>query len=480
MRKYQCLFVILCLSIRGVPCFSGNDAWTDSNNHFSYTQTTKISHESVENGGIQYIFSLGQPRYPFDSQTGSCLIGSLSYSPKNQRAASSVAGKVEYDSKHWPSSDVNMSMSGSLIPPEGEDGSPPTWSGSAKLQSPFWLTASPNTIVKVGTEVTVMANGEPTESTWTIRDEDWKDHRQSNSLPYKVPFIKLNRDMLDKMKWTPNPVPEGYLFPPVGEYRVSAKTTEETSRTANIIAYVVDLDYVQFRKDAMVYWKEVDENYKKIAAFTGTRCGFTADILPSTLPTSEQIIEWTGPISGTALIVSGPLITGTETAKFKDISKTANIITIAAPTGLSDVEYAAQHPIDSAVAAYNNLIGTGTLEPFSWASAQYPGIQHNTKADAARHAYWNCLLVRYISHAYANGIATGHENGSTVETETVMDLLNNSIGRGLASHTHGADNTCCRNAVIAAVASGDLWYFDDSYGATDTTGKALLQPTNKP
>ena len=118
---------------------------------------------------LKYTFSLGCPEYPFDAGTGSCTPGDLKYSGNATRGpASGVTGTVEYGKDELPTSDTSMSMSGKLIPPEGTEGSQPTWSASATLQSPFWLEASPSDIVKAGTAVTVTAKGDPTESTWTI------------------------------------------------------------------------------------------------------------------------------------------------------------------------------------------------------------------------------------------------------------------------------------------------------------------------
>lgn len=176
MRNYHRFSVMICLSTEALSGFAGNDAWTRSGNTFLYTKTEKISCASTENGGIEYKFSPGQPEYAFDSGTGSCSPGSLSYSPEGSKAASSVTGTVRYEKDKWPTCDTTMSMSGSLIPPSGEEGSKPTWSATAKLAAPFWLEASPANIVQAGKTVTITAKGDPTESTWTVNNLEWKDH----------------------------------------------------------------------------------------------------------------------------------------------------------------------------------------------------------------------------------------------------------------------------------------------------------------
>jgi hypothetical protein len=55
------------------------------------------------------------------------------------------------------------------------------------------------------------------------------------------------------------------------------------------------------------------------------------------------------------------------------------------------------------------------------------------KADAARHAYWNALMAKRTTTAFAELFGTAHESGSTnAPSATAMDLHNNAIGRALA------------------------------------------------
>ena len=235
LLKRTFFLMTLCGS---VMLSAGDDAWSKSGSHYSYTRTGKIAPEFLPDGGIKYTFSLGCPEYPFDAGTGSCTPGDLKYSGNATRGpASGVTGTVEYGKDELPTSDTSMSMSGKLIPPEGTEGSQPTWSASATLQSPFWLEASPADMVKVGTVVTITAKGDPTESTWTINNTAWKN---GGANPVKTSSVVLNRNMWDKMGWTPNPVPTGYLFPPAGTYAIAATTTEEeNARSADITVKVI-------------------------------------------------------------------------------------------------------------------------------------------------------------------------------------------------------------------------------------------------
>lgn len=292
---------ILLTALCGVITLSaGDDEWTKSGNSYSYTKTGKIAPEWLPNGGVKYVFSLHCPEYPFDAATGSCNpAGSIKYSnDATSGPASSLAGTVEYVQDKLPTSNVNMSMSGKLIPPAGEEGPRPSWSASAKLQTPFWLEASPSDIVKAGTAVTVTAKGDPTESTWTIDGTDWKDHSQSNSKPYKTSSITLNRNMWDKLKWTPNPLPTDYLFPPAGTYSISATTTEEGSaRSAGITVTVVELTSLSVVAGATQTNVTNTANSNNWAAVKGNDyIVVKANISPS-IPEDKvpsDLIQWTG------------------------------------------------------------------------------------------------------------------------------------------------------------------------------------------
>jgi hypothetical protein len=161
------------------------------------------------------------------------------------------------------------------------------------------------------------------------------------------------------------------------------------------------------------------------------------------------------------------------------VQRNATVRVIDRPSGIGENAYALLHPIDTARALSNNLIGTtvATLEPFVWARAQYPGSQLNTRADAARHTYWNCALAVLINPGYAEGVTYQHEVSSPgPATETIMDLNNNAAGRGIAA----ADLAGCRAGVIAVISAGSpTIYLDGSYGSTNTREDALLQPTNR-
>lgn len=63
------------------------------------------------------------------------------------------------------------------------------------------------------------------------------------------------------------------------------------------------------------------------------------------------------------------------------------------------------------------------------------------KADALRHAYWNALMARRATPAFAELFANAHETGSTnAPAATAMDLHNNAFGRALASRLPAASD----------------------------------------
>ncbi len=251
---------------------------------------------------------------------------------------------------------------------------------------------------------------------------------------------------------------------------------------------VFHFDNLRFQKATMTgAWKNIDQSYKFLGVFTGQTATFGIVTTPAGLALPSDAVRWSGAASGssTQVNVTFPKAGSAQIiATIGTVAKSTSAEVFDQPAGTGENAYALGHPFQTATAIYRNLAGLNplTLEPFVWASTNYPGLQpQNTIADAARHAYWTCLLTRYTDASYAKGITTAHEVSMLgPSTETVMDLHNNSIGIVISSnHTHGVDNACCQAAVVIAVNTGLLWYLDGSYGATDTNEGTLLQPTNK-
>ncbi|PIQ22137.1 MAG: hypothetical protein COW65_04890 [Cytophagales bacterium CG18_big_fil_WC_8_21_14_2_50_42_9] len=85
---------------------------------------------------------------------------------------------------------------------------------------------------------------------------------------------------------------------------------------------------------------------------------------------------------------------------------------------------ALQHP-EAAYRVYKNA-----QKSLQIASQTFPGDQHNTTADAFRHALWNGLNARDMGTYLASGFGDAHENFPDNDpTEKEMDLHNNREGR---------------------------------------------------
>src|SRR5258706_16429662 len=76
---------------------------------------------------------------------------------------------------------------------------------------------------------------------------------------------------------------------------------------------------------------------------------------------------------------------------------------------------------------------------------------HNGPADAYRHCFWSCEMVKQCSWLSAYAAGTGHELTDWTANESQMDLNNNAVGRDCGETTSTCD-ACCR----AKLASGRL------------------------
>lgn len=62
---------------------------------------------------------------------------------------------------------------------------------------------------------------------------------------------------------------------------------------------------------------------------------------------------------------------------------------------------------------------------------KYDGTRHNGPGDAVRHCVWNCEMTRRVNERTAKDFGDAHEESSTNDDETKMDLHNNELGREL-------------------------------------------------
>ena len=154
--------------------------------------------------------------------------------------SSQVEGKKIYARNTIPSSTYIIEMSGRLGFSGGTE-TPATW-GAYVRNKYFWIEPTEK-IVAEGTAVTITAQGVSTESTWTVNNKVWKDWRTpNNSAAYTTSSISFNRDMWDKMQWTPTDVSTNWLCPPAGIYNIFATTTEESgARSAGATVFVMKI-----------------------------------------------------------------------------------------------------------------------------------------------------------------------------------------------------------------------------------------------
>ncbi|WOO42197.1 DUF6973 domain-containing protein [Rubellicoccus peritrichatus] len=83
--------------------------------------------------------------------------------------------------------------------------------------------------------------------------------------------------------------------------------------------------------------------------------------------------------------------------------------------------------------------------------------QHNTRADAFRHALWTADMTRIMGPERASRIADGHENTiNNHPREKSMDLHNNDVGRQIAEENPGLDRNELEQKVYEAACDGRL------------------------
>lgn len=151
-------------------------------------------------------------------------------------------------------------------------------------------------------------------------------------------------------------------------------------------------------------------------------------------------------------------------------SETATIVVMDVPPPTED-DWIVANPIDAIIV--NGLKG----EAETWMELNFVGeTRHNGTGDAARHAYWNALITQDLSAATATEIGTAHEHSGLLEgnphNESVMDMHNNAVGRGLAASTRAQ----MQANVLAAIADGTLWILDE---LTNPNARGLMIDSNE-
>ena len=229
MRKvfYGSIVMLECMALFGATIEPGDSSKRHKTDYVTYwtPQETQTYTVSASASGCSFV----------DSKTkasGGAILKSHS--------SSSASAEKNIEHTETPNASAfGFSVSGVLA--GSGNGGEVTWSVTLQ-QKFFWLTVAPSIIVKAGTAITVTANGAPTESKWNINNKEWKDWTALNSELYKASSITLNRNMWDKMKWTPEKPHSTFEAPTAGKHSVSATTTETTgARSASIDVHVVEI-----------------------------------------------------------------------------------------------------------------------------------------------------------------------------------------------------------------------------------------------
>jgi hypothetical protein len=99
-----------------------------------------------------------------------------------------------------------------------------------------------------------------------------------------------------------------------------------------------------------------------------------------------------------------------------------------------------------------------------------PGL-HNGPADAYRHCWWSCEMVRQCSWTSAYVAGTGHELTDWTAVESDMDLNNNAQGRDCGGDASASCDHCCRDrlargrlTVMATGQAGSGYYNQGNLG----------------
>jgi hypothetical protein len=156
-------------------------------------------------------------------------------------------------------------------------------------------------------------------------------------------------------------------------------------------------------------------------------------------------------------------------------TRTARITVLPVPPPPNEFGYFRDHPA-LAVGAQITAHEAG-----EWANNTF-GFDPvgNGRTDAARHAYWNCIMVKdaAMGPEAALGISTAHERegfeAGTSHNTNVMDLENNK--RGLEIGAQVQTRAQCAQAVINALNAGTLTIIDPR---ENTGGTGLLVPSNR-
>lgn len=232
---------------------------------------------------------------------------------------------------------------------------------------------------------------------------------------------------------------------------------------------------------------------------------------PLTLPNNR--FTWSGSATGSGPAISPVFdILGNRTITLGVRDQNANIdktvavevrVRLVGPEKESDICPSAV-PDDCGFAFLDSLLVRDWVEGGDLAVAlgfpRGPCNSDDGKCNAAKHAYWNLLMVRDTDLAFATRVATAHERYSSgyfftsesgldvgaQHNSVVMDLENNVTGRAIANDMQFSSalplgDEPGKLIIVTEVLAGQLTKLDSSSNLTNTNpqGSGLLEPTNQ-
>lgn len=260
--------------------------------------------------------------------------------------------------------------------------------------------------------------------------------------------------------------------------------------------------------------RTIDKANKNPGVIQGATLDFTPVLMTASVSLDPSRYTWSGEASGQGATIAATFNTpGLRSLTLNVFDKNSNRNkSFTAQTRVRTLGLESEATVCDPETASAQTLGFCALylpisgEAFLWSSnpatAEAIGLPRTTctlddgKCNAARHSYWNLLLTRDTSEAFAARITTAHERKSVEGTgidhggahnASVMDLDNNAVGRAISHELFQPITTeSAQMAIINAVNSPRLTKLDTAKNGallvppnTNPEGSGLLEPTNQ-
>lgn len=269
---------------------------------------------------------------------------------------------------------------------------------------------------------------------------------------------------------------------------------------------------IGFKHAGMSAPRTIGRANRNPGVITGDSLAFSVVLQPE-LTLDNARYSWTGAAAGQGPLISAAFPTpGSRSLTLNVFDKSANRnksftattrVRFVGPEKEGDICPTGE-PTNCSAALADATLAESWAESGDMAVAlgfpRGPCTSDDGRCNAAKHAYWNVLMVRDTDPAFAARLATAHERFSSgyiftnpsgldagsAHNSVVMDLDNNSGGRTIASglpFTSGLPfgDEPGKAAIAGAVNSGGLTKLDTSSNLANTNPEAagLLEPTNQ-